>query len=180
MKILGYFHDEHFESSPIEEIRFTARVFVFDDQQRIGFLKIQGEDGFGVRNHLESPGGGVEANESFKEAAHREIEEELGASATNYQILGVVIDRYNIINRMTFSVYFTADLLSLTKTTHRTEEEKILISDVVWLRSNEALSILNHSDSDVDAIIHRRELCALSALLKDKESLLTLNTDHLD
>jgi len=180
MKILGYFHDEYFESSPIEEIRFTARVFVFDDQQRIGFLKIQGEDGFGVRNHLESPGGGVEANESFKEAAIREIEEELGASATNYQLCGVVIDRYNIINRMTLSVYFSAKLIELHQETHRTEEEKILISDVVWLSYNEALTILKHSDSDVDAIIHRRELCALSALLKDKDGLSTLNTDPLD
>ncbi len=175
MKILGYFQDERFEAFPIEEIRFTARVYVFDDHNRIGFLKIQGEDGFGVRNHLESPGGGVEANESFKEAAIREIQEELGATATHFKPLGVVVDRYNIIHRMTFSVYFSAQLKSLSQITQRTEEEKILIADVVWLNPQDVLVQLIKADSDVDAIIHRREYCAFSALMAEldhKESII--------
>ncbi len=167
MKILGYFHDEYFEPSPIEEIRFTARVYVFDAQNRVGLLKIQGEDGFGLRNHLESPGGGVEANESFKAAAIREISEELGATATHFKPIGVVIDRYNIIHRMTFSVYFSAQLESLNHSTQRTEEEKILIADVVWLSPQEVLTQLIKADSDVDALIHRREYCAFSALMED-------------
>lgn len=168
MKILGYFHDDRFTASPIEEIRFTARVYVFDSQNRVAFLHIKGEDGFGLRNHLESPGGGVEMNETFEEAAIREIDEELGATAINFKEIGVVIDRYNIINRMTFSVYFSAKLDSLHNH-HRTEEEKILISSIQWLSIPEALSILKKADSNVDAIIHRRELAAFSGFLKNLE-----------
>jgi 8-oxo-dGTP pyrophosphatase MutT (NUDIX family) len=166
MKILGYFHDERYPGSPIEVIRFTARIYVFDDQNRVAFLHIKGEDGFGLRNHLESPGGGVEMNESFEEAAIREIDEELGASATDYKELGVVIDRYNIINRMTFSVYFSARLDALHHNHHRTEEEKLLISSIQWLSIPEALIRLNQADSAVDAIIHRRELAAFTALIE--------------
>lgn len=164
MKILGYFHDERYEGSPIEMIRFTARIYVFDAQNRVAFLHIKGEDGFGSRNHLESPGGGVEMNESFEEAAIREIDEELGATATNFKELGVVIDRYNLINRMTFSVYFSAQLKTLHHHHHRTEEEKLLISSIQWLTLPEAMNRLHQADSDVDSIIHRRELAALSAL----------------
>jgi len=167
MKILGYFHDDRYESAPIEEIRFTARIYVFDDQNRVAFLHIKGEDGFGVRNHLESPGGGVEMNETFEEAAIREIEEELGAIATDFKEIGVVIDRYNIIRRMTFSVYFSARLKTLHHQTHRTEEEQILIASVQWLTVEEALARLKSADSEVDAIIHRRELAAFSGLLED-------------
>jgi 8-oxo-dGTP pyrophosphatase MutT (NUDIX family) len=165
MKILGYFHDERYKGSPIEVIRFTARIYVFDAQNRVAFLHIKGEDGFGLRNHLESPGGGVEMNESFEEAAIREIDEELGATATDLKELGVVIDRYNIINRMTFSVYFSAKLDALHNHHHRTDEEKLLISSIQWLSIPEALVRLNQADSDVDMIIHRRELAAFTALI---------------
>jgi len=167
MKILGYFHDDRYAAAPIEMIRFTARIYVFDDQNRVAFLHIKGEDGFGVRNHLESPGGGVEMNETFEEAAIREIDEELGATAKDYKELGVVIDRYNIINRMTFSVYFSAKLDQLHNNHHRTEEETILISSIKWLSIPEAMAILKSADSDVDAIIHRRELAAFSALAEE-------------
>lgn len=167
MKILGYYHDDRYPASTIDMIRFTARVYVVDDQNRIAFLHIKGEDGFGLRNHLESPGGGVEMNESFEEAAIREIDEELGAIATDFEELGVVIDRYNIINRMTFSVYFSAKLTSLHNNHHRTEEEQILIASIQWLSPEEALAKLKRADSEVDAIVHRRELAAFSALLEN-------------
>lgn len=164
MKILAYFHDDQYVASPIQQIRFTARVYVFNREGKVAFLHIKGEDGFGVRNHLESPGGGVEMNESFEEAAIREIDEELGATATQFKEIGVVIDRYNIIDRMTFSVYFSAQLTSLKEELHRTEEEILLIESVEWLDINEALSLLKKADSAVDLIIHRRELAAFSAM----------------
>jgi 8-oxo-dGTP diphosphatase len=167
MKILAYYHDDQYIASPIQEIRFTARVYVFNEEGKVAFLRIKGEDGFGLRNHLESPGGGVEMNESFEEAAIREIEEELGATATQFKEIGVVIDRYNIIDRMTFSVYFSAQLTSLKEELHRTEEELLLIESVEWFTPTEALELLKKADSAVDLIIHRRELAAFSALIED-------------
>jgi len=106
-------------------------------------------------------------NETFEEAAIREIDEELGAEAVDFKEIGVVIDRYNIIDRMTFSVYFRAKLKTLHHQTHRTEEEQILISSIQWLTVEETLARLKSADSAVDAIIHRRELAAFSGLLED-------------
>ena len=169
MNLLGYFDDHRYEPQPIEEIRFTSRVFLRNEKGQIAFLAIEGEDFFGLRHHLESPGGGVEANETFVEAAHREMMEELGATASSLTLLGCVIDRYHLIHRMTFSVYFEATLDQRYSSTQRTEEETLLIADVVWLSEMEALKRLSQSKNAVDELIHRRELCALTALLKRHE-----------
>ena len=170
MKILGYFHDDRFKSATIDIIRYTARVFVLDQDHRIGFLRIKGEDDFGLRNHLESPGGGVETNETFIEAAKREIAEELGATAYDFKEIGVVIDRYNLIHRMTFSVYYSAQLATLNLQLHRTDEEKILIEAIEWYPCNEVMAALSKTTSDVDALIHRRERCAFSAFLENQKN----------
>ena len=169
MNILGYFDDHRYPQQPIEEIRFTSRIFLRNNQGQIAFLSIEGEDFFGVRHHLETPGGGVEANETFSEAAHRELMEELGATAKDLTLLGCVIDRYHLIHRMTISVYFEATLDQLHPSTNRTEEETILIADVVWLSETEAIERLSQHQNAVDELIHRRELCALTALLKRHE-----------
>lgn len=169
MNILGYFDDPLYEPQPIEEIRFTSRIFLRNEHGEIAFLAIEGEDFFGKRHHLETPGGGVEANETFFEAAARELMEELGASARELSVLGCVIDRYHLIHRMTISVYFEAVLDQLHALTQRTEEETILIANVVWLSEADALKRLHHHENAVDELIHRRELCALEALLKRHE-----------
>jgi 8-oxo-dGTP diphosphatase len=169
MNLLGYFDDHRYPPHPIEEIRFTSRIFLRNAQNQIAFLAIEGDDFFGKRHHLETPGGGVEADETFLEAAHRELMEELGATARDVGLLGCVIDRYHLIHRMTISVYFEATLEQLYPTTQRTEEETVLIADVVWLTETEALERLSHHESAVDELIHRRELCALKALLKRHE-----------
>lgn len=169
MNLLGYFDDHRFAPQPLEEIRFTSRIFLRNALGQIAFLSIEGEDFFGVRHHLETPGGGVEADETFVEAAHRELREELGATATGLTLLGCVIDRYHLIHRMTFSVYFEATLDQILPSTQRTEEETLLIAEVVWLSEQDALKRLSHYENAVDELIHRRELCALKALLKRHE-----------
>ena len=169
MNLLGYFDDHRYPQHPIEEIRFTSRIFLRNERGEIAFLAIEGEDFFGKRHHLETPGGGVEAKETFAEAAHRELLEELGATATDLTLLGCVVDRYHLIHRMTFSVYFEATLDQLHPTTQRTEEETLLIADVVWLSEKDALKRLTQYENTVDELIHRRELCALKALLKRHE-----------
>ena len=166
MKLLAIYDDPFWEDQIIETYRVTARVFLRNQLGQIAFLVIVGEDDLGMRNHLESCGGGVEANESFFEAAEREIMEELGAIAKDFTEIGCVIWRLNRLRRISIETYFEAQLVSLGHHTNRTDEEKALIEKVVWLSEKEALERLSTYDSAVDFMVHRRDLTALKALLK--------------
>ena len=53
-------------------------------------LKILGDDDFGHRDYVETPGGGVNENEDLKEAVVREIKEETGCDATVIDEIGYV------------------------------------------------------------------------------------------
>ena len=168
MKILAVYDDPFWEGEHVSTIRFTSRVFLLN-KDKYAFLKIVGEDGLGVRNHLETLGGGVEDNETFLDAAKREVMEEAGAVAENYQCIGAIIDRLSPIERLTYSCFYLADLKSFDHELNRTEEEKILIEDIVWLSAKEAYEILNKAESAVDAYVHRRDLTAFLELLKDQQ-----------
>ena len=166
MKILAVYDDLWWEGDVISHIRFTSRVFIKNSENKYAFLKIVGEDLFGKRNHLESIGGGVEENETFLEAAQREVLEEIGAIAKNYTCLGAIIDRLNPIQRITFNTFFMADLKEMDLEVNRTEEEKILIDSILWLSADEAVDQLKKAINPVDAFVHRRDLTAFLELLK--------------
>ena len=56
---------------------------------------------------------------------------------------------------------------------NRTEEEQILISEVLWLDPLEALEILEHrATSKVDRLVMRRDAMALRYYLKNYTDLL--------
>jgi 8-oxo-dGTP diphosphatase len=165
MKLLAIYDDPFYEDQGINSLRFTARVFLHDSQGKYAFLRIVGEDGFGLRNHLESAGGGVEEGESFLQAAEREVQEELGVVAKDFKLIGMVVDEYHLIQRMTCSVYFSAAFSHKNGPTNRTEEEKLLIEKIEWLTPEEVLRTLASADSFVGNLIHRRELTAFAHYL---------------
>ena len=160
MKLLAIFDDPFYTDKGITSVRFTARVFLRDEDGKYAFLRVVGEDGFGLRNHIESAGGGVEEGETFRQAAEREVLEELGAYAIDFHPIGMIIDEYHLLQRMTCSVYFSARVSNKNGSTNRTEEEKLLIEKIEWLRPEEVLRILSSADSFVGNLIHRRELSA--------------------
>jgi len=170
VKILAVYDDPFYEDHGISTLRFTARVFLHDPQGYYAFLRIVGEDGFGLRNHLESAGGGVEEGETFLQAAEREVQEELGVVAKDFELIGMVIDEYHLIRRMTCTVYFSALFSHKNGSTQRTDEEKILIDKIEWLKPEEVLKTLSNSDSFVGNLIHRRELTAFAEYLSNISS----------
>jgi len=166
--IIGRLYDEEYPFEGYDHIRYTARAIIENEEGKYGFLHIKGEDMFGPRDHLETVGGGLEEGEYLDDAIRREIKEETGLECQSVELLGSIYDAYNLIRRITFSTFFycRVDMSSFSQM-HRTEEEEILISEVVWLDLNEALDRLeNHHKNRVDRLVQQRDLMALKYYLE--------------
>ena len=164
--IIGRFIDDIYPYNGYDHIRYTARAIIENEKGEFGFLHLVGEDFFGVRDHLETCGGGLEENEDLVDTIIREVKEEMGYDIKKCKLLGSIIDTYNPINRITLSTFFYCKIDSSdTGDFKRTEAEEILIKEIVWLKPLEALKRLKISKSNVDLIVQRRDLLALEYYL---------------
>lgn len=168
--IIARFNDDLFPYNGYDHIRYTARALLENQEGKFGFLHIVGEDFFGVRDHLETCGGGKEDNETLEETIIREVKEEMGLDVLEYELIGSILDAYNLINRITLSTFFHCKVnTNNISNIHRTYEEEILIKEILWLDPYEALDILKNSPkSNVDKIVHRREIAAIEYYLNNK------------
>lgn len=170
---IGRLEDDLYEYHGYDHIRYTARALAENEEGKFGFLHIVGEDYFGVRDHLETCGGGMEENETLNTTMKREIMEELGCKVKEMEYIGTIVDTYNLIGRITYSSFFHCKIDSHFEETNRTEEEKILIREIVWLDPLEALDWLeNRHFSKVDVIVQRRDALALRYYLQNYTDLL--------
>ncbi len=165
---IGRLADDQYEFEGYENIRYTARALAENQEGRFGFLHIVGEDYFGERDHLETCGGGLEEGENLFDTIRREVMEELGLEIQSCEYVGTIMDSYNLIRRITVSSFFHCLVdSSAQKQTHRTEEEQILISEIVWLTAEEALDWLeNRAEHKVDKLVQRRDAMALRYYLE--------------
>ena len=77
LPIIARIKDDLYPYEGYDHIRQTARAIAENEEGKLGFLHIVGEDLFGMRDHLESCGGGIEEGEGICEALLREIQEEM-------------------------------------------------------------------------------------------------------
>ena len=168
--IIARIKDDLFPYEGYDHIRYTARALAENEEGKFGFLHIVGEDYFGVRDHLETCGGGMEENESVLDALQREIREEMGYEIQSAEMVGCILDAYNLLSRITLSCFAHVKLDTSKKLpTQRTEAEEILIKEIVWLEPQEALRRLEFDvHSNVDRIVQRRDLAALRYYLENK------------
>ena len=166
--LIGRLYDEEYPFEGYDHIRYTARAIVENQDGKLGFLHIKGEDMFGKRDHLETVGGGLEEGEYLDDTIRREIKEEMGLECESVELLGSIYDAYNLIKRITFSTFFYCRVnTSSFSRTSRTEEEEILISEIVWLDLKQALDWLeNRHENKVDRLVQQRDLMALKYYLK--------------
>ncbi|MBQ6334365.1 MAG: NUDIX hydrolase [Erysipelotrichaceae bacterium] len=170
--IIARIKDDLYPYNGYDHIRQTVRALAENEEGKFAFLHIVGEDYFGVRDHLETCGGGVEENESLVDAIQREIREEMGYEIKSFEMIGSILDAYNLIGRITLSAF--VHVLIDTSSVHemeRTMEEQILIKEILWLDPEEALYRLeNVNKNKVDLIVQRRDAAALRYYLQMKGS----------
>ncbi|MCR4854875.1 MAG: NUDIX hydrolase [Erysipelotrichaceae bacterium] len=167
--VIARIDDDLYPFEGYDHIRYTARALAENEEGKFGFLHIVGEDYFGVRDHLETCGGGMEENEGIFDTLEREILEEMGYKSKKMTMIGHVLDAYNLIGRITYSS-FAHVLLDTSQSflPERTEEEKILIKEILWLDPEEALYRLEHQfTSKVDLIVQRRDAAVLRYYLEN-------------
>ncbi len=151
--------------------RWTVRAIAYNEEGKLGFLRLKGSDTFGKRNHLESIGGGVENDESLEEALYREVKEETGYECEVKEEVGVVVDHYNLLNRETISTFFVVQLLDQTGDVNRSDDETELIDGIEFYNEEEVLEALTqYEKGTVNELVQRRDYYALKHYLKNKKT----------
>ena len=166
MRLLLKLQDNEYPFTYIDHTRIVARAILINDKNEVALNKLHGEDAFGSRNYYETPGGGVNKDESVIEAVHREILEETGYKASIIEEIGIVDDYYNLIHRHNINHYFLMKVESYVGK-HQEEYEKSMIEKLVWSPIDEAIKTMQNMDvSPVSRLVINREL---PILMKAKE-----------
>lgn len=141
--------------------RWTVRAFLYNDENKLAFLRIKGIDILGKRDHLETIGGGVENDESLEDALKREVREEIGYDIEIEKNIGYVVDHYNALNRETISNYFVCRLKDYVGGENRTDEENNLIEGVEYFDPEDVEKNLRKAQKrTVNELVQRRDLIA--------------------
>lgn len=158
MKCINKLIDDQYENTGITHTRKIARAVLINDNNEVCLLKILGDDDFGHRDYVETPGGGVNENEDLKEAVVREIKEETGCDATVIDEIGYVDDYYNLIHRHNITYYYLLKVNGYG-TSALEEQEKSIIKGLLWLDFNKAIKAYeNMNNEKLEILVSRREL----------------------
>ena len=165
-----HLNDNQYPNVGIKEVRNVSRAILVNEENKICILKIYGEDIFGLRDYYETPGGGVDENESFEEAVVREIDEEVGVKCHIEMFIGEIVDYYNLIKRKNINRYFLCRIDGQTKIHHESFGDS-LISKIEFFTLEEAISVYqNMSNYGVSKLVKQRELPILLELKRMKDN----------
>ena len=112
MKINLKLKDDQYPYTYIDHSRHIARAILINEKNEVCLLKLLGDDDFGHRDYVETPGGGVNINETPSQAVIREVKEETGCESEIIDIIGIVEDYYNLIHRHNINYYFLVKVKS--------------------------------------------------------------------
>jgi ADP-ribose pyrophosphatase YjhB (NUDIX family) len=161
MHYFGIFKDSQFPFRGFSHSRNIVRGLIQREDGRFIFTYIYHQDRFGLRDYLETPGGGVEAGESLETALQREIQEECGLTIHAIRPLGIVEDAYNLIQRHNINHYFYAKVTGEVEKKW-TEGEQRMIKAMPWLTLEEAISRYKQlPNQGIAFLIKQRELQVL-------------------
>ena len=139
--------------------RLVVRAIIYDENGLIYMHLVERDDIFGKLSYLETPGGGVEKDESLSEAIKREVKEELGIEIEIIDYLGCVFDSYNLIKQRNEVHFFLAKKTKDTHFIERVSQGDQLIAQSLHLPLNKIIE--EHESWKDDALLNvvkKREL----------------------
>ncbi len=162
-----YLEDISWEYKCTNEIRKIARGIIVDENNNFYFVRAFRNDEFGKLNFIETSGGGVEKNESYRAALKREIKEELGIDIEIICYLGEVVDYYNLINRKNLNHYFLAKVKSFGKNRLMKDEREKFHLKMIKLTYEEVIKEYEKIKGyKLGKLIYQREMPILEHAIK--------------
>ena len=147
--------------------RYTVRGLLIKDN-KVGLLHIKGEDHlFGLRNHLETPGGGIDEGETPIDALKREMLEETGFKIKNIKYITTISVEYNLLNRQDVSRIYSCEIDEDTHKINLLEYEKGIFNGYQFYDLDTIEETFKKfSQKGVAEIIYKRELLAIQKYKK--------------
>lgn len=97
------------------------------------------------KNEYKLPGGGIEDDETPKEAFYREILEETGCEVKIIDYLGIIIEEKKETNFKQISYVFVAEVVNDTNKLNFTKKETDEGAKMIWVPIKEALALIKES-----------------------------------
>ena len=152
------FKDDQYMFTGVTHTREIVRAVLIDENNNVCLEKLLDDDGFGPRDYYETPGGGIKPGESHYDALHREIAEEVGYNCEVLEHIADVHDYYNLIGRKNYNYFYLVKRLDKVEQ-HLEPDEKIRISEIIWVPIDEAIKLYeNMQNVLVGKIVKQREL----------------------
>ena len=165
------FTDRQYPFTGVSHVRRIARALLENDQGLFAFHHLLAHDKFGLRDYLETPGGGIDEGETPEATAIREVEEECGLKSRIVMLIGEVKDAYNLIQRSNHQYYFYAKVIGEGKQ-HRTPQEHTLIHQLHWLTLEDAKAwYMRLPDQGISQLIKQRELPIIEWMIQYQQSI---------
>lgn len=161
--ILKEMYDNEYDNNGYSNFRISVRGVIVKEN-KIGLLKIESNDIFGMRNHYEICGGGVEQGENRIITLKREIIEETGILVSDPVYIGAIIDRWNPLSRINMHHYYYCNFVSQGSSLYSKDEVNII--GIEWKKLDDFISILEKPSMKINKMIHDRELIILNELTK--------------
>lgn len=158
MPIFLKFNDTQYPFTGITHTRRVVRAILLDENNNVVLHTIRRNDNFCNQTYFETPGGGVEDNESYKEGLKREIAEEVGCDIEIEKYLGQVIDFYNLIGRKNINHYYLCRVLKRGKKHFASSGDNLIIETKSY-NIEEAYNLMSNQENTlVSYLVKQREL----------------------
>lgn len=165
---MRYLKDPNEPIKNIAKIRVSVRAILLNEKAELGYLYYQGKDLFGIRNHFESVGGGINPQESLLAALKREVKEETGYSIKDIDYLESIIDEYGKLNQVNVHHYFVC-YIEKAGQNNLQGYEKELIQKLVFKPYKAWEKQFRRATVGVNTLVHQREQILLKKYIKQLE-----------